>query len=145
MKDTNNLLEYNQWSCGEYKNSQAQNMAWGVKLYKTNEYSSIGEISIKSVYTSPTNGVRFNYNSQLSDKNVTTKLALKTKSKVWVTLREMDNNNEQINNTVSSFQGNGDIELVLTSSNNNDYFQIQVYGIPEDESIFIDNVRLYSS
>ena len=144
MKDTNNILSYNQWSCGEYDISQAQSIDWGVTIHKTNEYSVIGEQSLKAIATSA-NGIRFNYNNSLTNKTVTAKLYLRSENVIWASLREMSSNNEVINSKSSSFTGIGDVELSLSSSSNNSSFQIQLFSIPINAVVYIDNVRLYSS
>ena len=145
VKDTNNLLSHNQWSVGEYGGSTVPDISWGVTIHQTNEYSIIGEQSLKAIATSTTNGIRFNYNNSLTNKTVTAKLYLRTESTVWVVIREMSSNNEVINSTSSSFTGIGDVELSLSSSSNNSSFQIQLFSIPINAVVYIDNVRLYSS
>lgn len=48
MKDTNNLLSYNQWSCGEYENIlTGVNNGAGQNTVISNTWSSIGENSFK--------------------------------------------------------------------------------------------------
>lgn len=144
MKDNNNLLSHNQWSAGEYENSKAQSMDWGATVYKTNEYSIVGESSLKVIRTESTHGVRFNYSNSIINKTITARLSLRTENTIWVALREM-NSNDVINQTTSSFTGIGDVELLLSSSNNNSSFQIQLYGIPDGNIVFVDNLRLVSS
>ena len=144
VKDTNNLLSYNQWSCGEYDISQAQSIDWGVTIHKTNEYSVIGEYSLKAIGESSA-GIRFNYDNSISNKTVTAKLSLRTEKTIWVALREMAPNSTVINTSSISFTGCGDVELSLSSSNNNTSFQIQIWELPISAVVYIKNVRLYSS
>ena len=47
MKDTNNLLTHSQWSSGEYSNQTNIATSLGQKYQISNEFSSIGENSIK--------------------------------------------------------------------------------------------------
>lgn len=143
MKDTNNLLSHNQWSVGEYGGSTVPDISWGVTIHQTNEYSIIGEQSLKAIATS-TNGIRFNYNNSLTNKTVTAKLYLRSENLIWIMFREMSSNGEVINSTSSSFTGIGDVELSLSSSSNNSSFQIQLFSIPVNAIVYIDNVRLYS-
>ena len=143
MKDNNNLLSHNQWSCGEYDNSQAQSIDWGVTIHKTNEYSVIGECSLKAIGESSA-GIRFNYDNPISNKTVTARLSLRAENTIWVTLREMAPNSVVINTSSISFTGCGDVELSLSSSSNNTSFQIQLFSIPVNAVVYIDNVRLYS-
>ena len=49
MKDTNNLLTYNQWTCGDYNGI---NEFYNEAVELTNKYSSIGEYSIRAKRTS---------------------------------------------------------------------------------------------
>lgn len=49
MKDTTNILTYNQWSCGDYNGI---NEFYNEAAELTNKYSSIGEYSIKAKRTS---------------------------------------------------------------------------------------------
>ncbi|WP_296862184.1 hypothetical protein [uncultured Methanobrevibacter sp.] len=54
MKDTNNILDHNQWSADYDETPNAFICGSGMKVYVTNEYSSIGESSFKIVKTGTT-------------------------------------------------------------------------------------------
>ena len=50
MKDNNNKLDFNQWSCSEYNNNLNGFYVTGANLYQiTNQYSTIGENSLKLI------------------------------------------------------------------------------------------------
>lgn len=143
MKDTNNLLSHNQWSVGEYGGSTVPNISWGVTIHQTNEYSIIGEQSLKAIATSA-NGIRFNYSGSLPNKTITAKFSLRTENTVWVAIREMSSS-DVVNSASASFTGIGDVEVTLSSSATNTSFQLHLFSIPTDGVVYIDNVRLYSS
>ena len=54
MKDTNNLLDHNQWVADYDETPNGFICGNGMKVYVTNEYSSIGESSFKIVKTGTT-------------------------------------------------------------------------------------------
>lgn len=71
MKDTNNILSYNQWSCGDYKDNQPTDddnfTLFDTTAYYSKEFSVNGESSVKVIKTGTTDPlIRVNYRSTFS-------------------------------------------------------------------------------
>ena len=96
MKDTNNLLTHNQWTCGEYANNPEMfNIAYLVNRVCTNKYSDIGEQSIKLTKLGSSGSyARVSYNQSIINKTVTASATIKTENATaFLILLEIDDNN----------------------------------------------------
>ncbi|MCR5026981.1 MAG: hypothetical protein K6A34_06040 [Methanobrevibacter sp.] len=72
VKDNNNLLDYNTWSCGEYNNNpEIFNVAPNTIRTVSTEYSNIGESSIRLTKTADSGAYsRITHTENLSNKTV---------------------------------------------------------------------------
>ena len=149
MKDTNNLFSYNQWTAGEYNNNlndftlnntqQQQNII-------SNDYSKIGESSLKMISSQTGDYIRIWYSNELKNKNVTSKIHIKSEETIDVLLREYDSNNTLISLKHTTFSGCGNVSLSLTSSNTtNNKFLLQISNIPKDKIVYVDDIMLTAS
>ena len=147
MKDNNNLLSHNQWTAGEYENyPEIFYTAPMTDRICTNDYSSIGEQSIKlTKLGSPGSYARVSYNQSIINKTVTASVTIKTENAtVLLILLERDGTNiiQQRNVTVpsNSFMN---ISVSLESTSSNTSFGIQFNNNGDVGSfIHIDNISL---
>lgn len=147
MKDTGNLLTYNQWTCGEYENSpEIFTLAQQVNKTCTNKYSDIGEQSIKITKLAVSGSYsRIIYNQSIINKTVTASATIKTEdNSATFFLLELDRYNV-INQKYVTIPSNSFIKvtLLLEGGTSNTLFAIQFNNNGDVNSfIHIDNISL---
>lgn len=149
VKDNNNLLNFNQWSCGEYNNNLNDftlNTTQQQKNIISNDYSKIGENSLKMISSQTADYIRIWYLTELKNKKITCKLHIKTEETIDILLREYDSNNTIISIKYTTFTGCGDVSLILNSSNtSNNKFLLQISNVPKDKIVYVDDIILTTS
>lgn len=142
MKDTNNIYDYDVWTAGEYNLSGFT--INGAKYNVSNEYSVIGESSLKIKATTSDDYVRIYKLVSLPNKTVTAKIHIKTSEQIRILLREMDDG-AVVNQVATFFTGVGEAVVSLNSSSSNSQFLLQIHQFTVDKPVFIDNIILTSS
>ena len=142
MKDNKNLYNHNIWTATESDN-ELNDFVCSTTMNKTptNQWSNIGEKSIKLTPTGTTDYCRIYLIESIINKTVTAKLNIKTKETISIRLREV-NSNTLITSKQVTFTGCGELIISLYSSSENTQFYIQISDIPAGENVFIDNIRL---
>ncbi|WP_296862196.1 hypothetical protein [uncultured Methanobrevibacter sp.] len=144
MKDTNNLLEYNEWSAGEYNNTIPVT-PYNIIGICTNTYSSIGEQSIKLTRNGPGANARISYNYSIINKTIVASAHIRTESTNAQLLLIELNSSGTIQQNVVTIPSNtqGTFSVSLISGSNNSKFIIQFSNTGDIGSvIFIDNIIL---
>lgn len=146
MKDNNNLLSHNQWSAGEYENyPEIFYTAPMTDRICTNEYSSIGEQSIKLTKIADSGAyARVSYDNSIINKTVTASAMIKTNNRGELILIEISGNNIITTNRVTIPAGSCAVFTVsLNSGNDNSRFGIQFSNHGDKySSIYIDDICL---
>lgn len=150
MKDTNNLLDHNTWSSGEYNNNpEIFNLAPSTMRIVSNEYSNIGESSIRLTKTVASGAyARITHTENLSNKTVTASAHIRSATKK-ATMIIIELNGSSIvqqasvdvpantSKTVSvSLNTGNSCSAIAVQFNNND---------GKDSIIFVDDISLVSS
>ena len=150
MKDTNNLLTYQQWSCGDYtpqNNPGHDNDSFFLKdaeAYYTNEISCNGEYSVKTIQTATGDPfIRVNYRSTWTgEKTVTVTVKIYAVHRLYVRLT---------NNTVGSgvmVYPSGTWQEISLSLECTNYQGVYVYfnhQIGVGSTFFLDDICLTAS
>ena len=153
MKDTNNLLTYNQWSGTDYLENNTGFAVYNsndVSRSSSNNWSSNGEHSLKVNKLSDSNfWVRAYYQDSILSKTITGKLTIKTNnSRVKVYLIEL-NGSTSVQTTSITVPANtvSSVNLSLTSGDTNTRFALHTVSLDdvEDHIYYIDNLQLYAS
>ena len=149
MKDTANLLNHSQWSAGDYDNTNIYNTLNTIRTtnaFYTNEYSGIGEYSIKMIKQAATGAYcRVKYNNSIHNKTVVTSAAIKTNNyNSQLILLEIKNDTIiQQETVVIPANTEGIFTVSLVAGNDNDSFIIQFNNLgPIDSFIHVDDVCL---
>ena len=146
MKDNNNLLSHNQWSAGEYENyPEIFYTAPMTDRICTNEYSSIGEQSIKLTKKADSGTyARASYDNSIINKTVTASAMIKTNSPGQLVLLEISENTLITQNMVTIPAGSCTVFTVsLNSGNDNSRFGIQFSNHGDKySSMYIDDLYL---
>lgn len=150
MKDTNNLLNFNYWSAGEYENKLNYMITIDSGAIITNEYSDIGESSIKQIRTadgaSGGSYIRINYNNSIINKTITASATIKTTDyDVDVIIGEKaDVTNAYSTVVPANSCRNVSVSLVSSSSNTSFFIQVNNRG-NKNSVVYVDNISLFSS
>ena len=146
VKDNNNLLSHNQWSAGEYENyPEIFYTAPMTDRICTNEYSSIGEQSIKLTKKADSGTyARASYDNSIINKTVTASAMIKTNNPGQLVLLEISGNTLITQNMVTIPAGSCAVFTVsLNSSNDNSRFGIQFSNHGDKySSMYIDDLYL---
>lgn len=145
VKDTNNILSINAWSAGEYNdnltyidNGNSRNGLFTI----LNNYSSIGEKSIKVKHTSSRYWINILFNGLLNNTygvsiniynpNNTTKLTLRTDEDVISTVNIPKNNNWQTIKLTGTLTSDNDTYIrILNDNNTGSYLYLDNINIKE--------------
>ena len=138
MKDTNNLLDYNVWSCGEYDNINIITIYGKVKI--TEQFSTIGEKSIAYQQSNPANYGYFyidSTNTVTSGENHTVSVDCYCPDSNFTFIVRQDGELSRV--TIPRNPSMQHISLSFTS-NRSASFRIQFFNDVSDSRIFIDNL-----
>lgn len=147
MKDTNNKLDYNQWSAGEYLNSnQGVTSGSGQNHITTKEFSVIGENSLRIIRTGNSGrwtGVRINNN--LNQYTVSCKLYSPESDGVLYAVTMYDDGTQS--NSYSNFYMGNDVQFLSCAGNveaNKTVKEIALRIMLDqyDKSAFIDDLMI---
>ena len=146
MKDTNNLLEYNVWSAGEYGNTIPVILANMLGVI-TNNYSDIGEQSLKLTKNASSGSYsRIIYNQSIINKTVTVSAHIRTvDTNAQLLLLEFDSDSRTIQTGTVNIPTNsyGTFNISLISGSNNSKFVIQFSNIGgQGSDIYVDDISL---
>ena len=150
VKDTNNLLDHNTWSSGEYNNNpEIFNLAPSTMRIVSNEYSNIGESSIRLTKTAASGAyARITHTENLSNKTVTASAHIRSATqKATMIIIELNGSSivqqasvdvpANTSKTVSvSLNTGNSCSAIAVQFNNND---------GKDSIIFVDDISLVSS
>ncbi len=146
VKDKNNLLSFNQWSCTEYTNNTSDFVkGGGISFESSNEYSSIGDKSLKSIRSGDTsNWYGLNYDSSLLSKDIKLSGNVKTEgSSIKINFLESNNgttvHTESVNIPADTTQS---FEITCTTGNENTSFVIQIIVNTAEGIVYLDNLKL---
>ena len=146
MKDNNNILDYNTWTAGEYENTpEIFYTAPMTDRICTNDYSSIGEQSIKLTKKADSGTyARVSYDNSIINKTVTASAMIKTNNPGELILIEFSGNNIITTNRVTIPAGSCAVFTVsLNSGNDNSRFGIQFSNHGDKySSMYIDDLYL---
>jgi len=150
VKDTNNLLTFNQWSGSEYEKEKTGfdvESSEHTSLIHTNEWSSIGENSLKVIKLQETSWVRINYRNSIYSKTITVKLDINTKSPIKIFLYEFsDVTNLNHVSTIIPKNTCTNTTLSLVTTSENVRFVVQVVNNGNiNSSCYLDNINFISS
>lgn len=146
MKDKNNLLDYNQWTLGEYEPSSiVVTNATNAKAYLTYEYSHIGEKSLKITQLANGGYAFINYNENKKNKTLTATTYINTNnSKVYFLLVELVNGHVVQSPYIvipPNSEGLYSISLITGNEDNKLRMQVNLYG-ENNNHIFQDSLKL---
>ena len=152
MKDTNNLLTVDQWSCTEYTGSTTGFIGGDGSIREpTNIWSKIGESSLKATKTGTAlYGFRVSYEGSLTG-TVTGKLTLLTKSNenVTIVLYASNANEEIIEATASNVISNNipvTVSLSIPTNNNAVKYELNISNNGSIGCVtFVDDISLTAS
>ena len=142
VKDKNNLLTFNQWTCTDYlKNTEGFSNSPACGIESSTEYAVNGERSLKITKLDDRNSyTRITYNKPLIEKTITFSGTINTKGNMNITIFEMYNNVDINVSRINIPSGvTQEFAVSLTTSAQNDYFIFQAL-ITDDT--YWDNLQL---
>ena len=150
MKDNNNLLTYQQWSCGDYtpsNNPGADNDSFLLKdaeAHYTNEISNTGEYSVKTIQTVTGDPlIRANYRpTWTGEKTVAVTVKIYAVHRVYVRLT-----NNVVSSGVMVYPSTGwqEITLSLTGTNTQGIYVYFNHQMGVGSTFFLDDISLTTS
>ena len=147
MKDTNNKLDYNQWSAGEYLNStHSVTSGSGQNVITTKEFSVIGENSLRIIRTSNTTvWTDCRINNKLNQYTVSCKLYSPESNGALYAVTMYDDGTQSTNystfysgNNMQFLSCTGDVESNKTVNNIALIIMLYQYDAPA----FIDDLMI---
>ena len=138
MKDTNNLYDYAQWSCGEYNTINPTTSSGKVKI--SEQFSTIGEKSIAYQQSNPANYGYFyidSTNTITSGNNYIVSFDCYCPDANFISTVRQDG--ELVRVTIPKNLSIQHISVSFTS-NASRHFRIQFFNDISDSRIFIDNL-----
>ena len=149
MKDNNNLLTFNQWTCGDYEPSnEAEHdndnftILRGAKVNYTNEFSYDNEYSVKSILIQGSE-LRVNYRKTFDTKTIIFKGKIYSpEDKIYIRLT---NNTLSTGVMVNALDKVQEVQLSLTA---NSYNGIYIYFTQQGSnkySFYLDDISLTTS
>ena len=141
MKDTNNKVNHNVWSCGEYNNNLDNFFpASDAKVIVNNEWSNMGESSLKITRTHPSYGTSlFTKISNLTGTNNIT-ATVKIYSPNNRVRIEFYNSSTLSNVTCPASSTVNTITLTTTTDLN--YVDLRLFLYAEEDYVFIDDINI---
>ena len=145
MKDNNNLLEYNQWSCGEYDNIlSGVNNGAGQTTEISNNWSSIGEKSFKISRisnTSPWSGCRI----QTNKNEITASCDILALSTCTLSIVIDYSDESQTYNNVAIYPSNSvqNVSVHFDNSSGKTVTKASLRITNVTSFVYIDNLKLY--
>lgn len=149
MKDKNNILNHNAWSVGEYNHTITEfqpNIVGCVNIESTNNYSSIGEESLKITRLSQS-GYSTYLLQPFTEHNalVTVSATYKTSNNIAI-LMVLERGNNSIQQEVYTTIPENTTQkttVTLTTGDEVDSFRIQLYTKDNiGSSIFVDDLKI---
>ena len=141
MKDTNNKLDYNVWSTGEYNNNtNGFNKNNNSIIQLSNQYSIIGENSIKLIRTS--DGYPNTANIQLTGLSSKIRLSLDILSKN--NNCEVDLYGDSVLSSVTVPQSIVSQKIILSTNTIKENVYIRFRLPNKDDYMFINNINVTS-
>ncbi|WP_296862190.1 hypothetical protein [uncultured Methanobrevibacter sp.] len=141
MKDNNNILTYNIWTCGDYNNLEDFNRYTQESLQITNSYSYIGECSAQITLSG---NAYVDVPTNITIEGTYT-LTLKILTENWVQLRLLESwvvkSEVNIPPNTDSWQS---ISLSATFSDLSN-IRIRIKNIGSTDRVFFDDVTLIKS
>lgn len=146
MKDTSNLLDYNQWSAGEYENNTNPFITNTSIIQSSNQYSVIGEQSLKILKKSTTGNHVYTILNYAEHGKVVTLSVMVRSGNEYVNLQFIEQEgNTNIKTSSVKIPANtvSKASTSLTTSNSNTRLRIQFSSADEvDSCIYIDDINL---
>lgn len=148
MKDNNNILNHNAWSVGEYNHTITEflpNVVGCVNIESTNQYSSIGEESLKLTRLSQ-NGYSMYLLQPFTEHNVlvTVSATYKTSNNdaVLMAIEQGNNVNHQVFTTIPA-NTTQKTTITLTTGDAVERLRLQLYTHDVvGSSIFVDDLKI---
>lgn len=141
MKDTNNKLDYNVWSCGEYNNNLDNFFpASDAKVIVNNEWSNIGESSLKITRTHPSYGTSlFTRISDLTGtNNITATVKIYSPNN---RVRMEFYNGSTLSNVICPASPTVST-ITLTATVDSNYVDLRLFLYAQEDYVFIDDINI---
>lgn len=138
MKDTNNLIPYNIWSCSEYENNINGIMPNDLKIHPSSNFSTIGEQSLKINYNGGNNWLNIDISQLITSNSLyTVELDVYSpESNGSITLREYNST------TVIAFSQQETIQTISLTKSFSQVSGTYVQILCRENYFFVDNISL---
>lgn len=141
MKDNNNKLNYNQWTCGEYENSvTGLYVLNNAVLQLTNKYSNIGESSLKIIRKHETSTTAYivRLSNLIGTNNIHASLDIYSPNNT--TYINLFNGGQLVSTSCPA--SSIPCTVTLDATINSDYVDMRIFFTNPNDYCYIDNVKL---
>lgn len=146
VKDTTNILPYNDWSAGEYSNSIDTSMVSQGKVIISNDFSIIGETCLKYIQRNPANyGYLFIQTPNIIEENTSYIASFDVYCPDASYTFVIRSSSAELSRVTIPVNDNIQHITLSASVGTSSFLRLQFMNDTSDSRLFIDNISLVKS